>query len=76
MKQQRGYRYVHQFYMNVYYYINMEYKPKYSRLFADSDISEKLTDLVTQYYWGGNTVQFTAGQIIDLLKSKFRKDSK
>ena len=50
----------------------MEYKPKYSKLFADSDISEKLTDLVTQYYWGGNSVPFTAGQIVDLLKSKYK----
>jgi hypothetical protein len=72
-KTERGYRYVHQFYMNVYSYISMEYKPKYAKLFADSDLSEQLTDLVTQYYWGGNTVAFTAGQIIDLLKSKHKR---
>ena len=72
-KTERVYRYVHQFYMNVYSYINMEYKPKYARLFANSDISEKLADLVTQYYWGGNTVPFVAGQILDLLKSKYKK---
>ena len=71
-KKKRGYRYVHQFYMTVYAYIEMEYKPKYSKLFADSDISEKLTDLVTQYYWGGNSVPFTSGQIVDLLKSKYK----
>ena len=71
-KKKRGYRYVHQFYMTVYAYIEMEYKPKYSKLFADSDISEKLTDLDTQYYWGGNSVPFTAGQIVDLLKSKYK----
>lgn len=71
-KKQKGYIYVHQFYMSVYAYINMEYKPKYSRIFADSDISEKLTDLVTQYYWGGNTVPFVAGQIVDLIQSKYK----
>lgn len=71
-KTERGYRYVHQFYMNVYSYISMEYKPKYAKLFANSDISAKLTDLVTQYYWGGNSVSFTAGQIVDLLKSKYK----
>lgn len=72
MKKQRGYKYVHEFYMSVYAYINMEYKPKYARMFANSDISEKLTDLVTQYYWGGNSVPFTAGQIVDLLYSKYK----
>jgi hypothetical protein len=72
MKKQRGHKYVHKFYMSVYSYINMEYKPKYARLFANSDISEKLADLVTQYYWGGNTVPFVAGQILDLLKSKYK----
>jgi hypothetical protein len=69
MKKQRGHRYVHQFYLLVYSYISMEYKPRYAKLFADSDISEKLKDLVTKYYWGGNTVQFTAGQVIDLIQS-------
>ena len=72
-KKQTAYRYAHQFYMNVYSYIDMEYKPKYAKLFANSDISEKLTDLVTQYYWGGNSVPFTAGQVVDLLKSKYKK---
>jgi hypothetical protein len=63
----------HTFYLAVYAYIGMEYKPRYAKLFADSDISEKLVDLTTQYYWGGNSVPFTAGQIVDLLKSKYRK---
>lgn len=63
----------HTFYLNVYAYIEMEYKPKYARMFVDSSISEKLVDLTTQYYWGGNTVPFTAGQIVDLLKSKYGK---
>jgi hypothetical protein len=72
-KKERGYRYAHQFYMQVYSYISMEYKPQYRKLFANSDLSEKLTDLVTQYYWGGNSVPFTSGQIVDLLKSKYKK---
>jgi hypothetical protein len=66
----------HAFYMGVYAYISQEYKPKYSRIFADSDFSPKLYDLCNQYYWGGNTVPFTAGQIIDLIQSKFKKDFK
>ena len=72
-KKERGYQYANQFYMQVYSYISMEYKPKYRKLFANSYLSEKLTDLVTQYYWGGNSVPFTSGQIVDLLKSKYKK---
>lgn len=58
------------FYMGVYSYINMEYKPKYAKIFADSEDSIRIVDLVNQYFWGGNTIQFTAGQIVDLIKSK------
>jgi len=60
------------FYMDVYAYISMEYRPKYATLYSDSDIAEKIADLVVEYYWGGNTIQFTAGQIVDLLKSKYK----
>lgn len=74
MKKQRGHQYIHQFYMTVYSYISSEYQPKYARLFANSSMSEKLVDLVTQYYWGGNTAPFVAGQIVDLLKSKYKKN--
>lgn len=60
------------FYMSVYSYIGQEYKPKYRRIFADSDISEGIANLVSQYYWGGNTVPFVAGQVVDLIKSKYK----
>ncbi len=62
----------HSFYMSVYSYIDMEYNPRYSKILADSDISEMLVDFITRYYWGGNTVQFTAGQTIDLIKIKYK----
>lgn len=62
----------HSFYMSVFAYISEEYKPKYARLFADSDISPQIYTLCAEYYWGGNTVQFTSGQIVDLLKSKYK----
>lgn len=62
----------HQFYMSVYSYIGSEYKKKYKNLFADSGISPQIYDLCAQYYWGGNSVPFTAGQIVDLLKSKYK----
>lgn len=70
-KKSKAQKMVHSFYMSVYSYINMEYKPKYAKLFANSTISGKIVDLVTQYYWGGNTVPYTAFQIVDLLKSKY-----
>jgi hypothetical protein len=73
MKNKKAQVLAHEFYMQVYTYIEMEYKPKYARLVADSDISERLVDLISQYYWGGNTVQFTAGQVVDLLYSKYKK---
>lgn len=63
---------VHSFYMSVYSYIGSEYKPKYSKLVADSAISASIYDLCSQYYWGGNTVPYVAGQIVDLLKSKYK----
>jgi hypothetical protein len=62
----------HSFYMSVFAYINKEYKPKYAKLFADSEISPQIYTLCSQYYWGGNTVPFTSGQIVDLLKSKYK----
>lgn len=73
MKKNKASHLVYNFYMQVYWYICEEYKPRYAKLYADSDISQNLIDLVSQYYWGGNTVQFTAGQVVDLLKSKYKK---
>ena len=61
----------HMFYMDVYSYIQMEYSIKIERLFTNSPISGDLVDLVIEYFWSGNTVQFTAGQVADLLRSKY-----
>jgi hypothetical protein len=60
------------FYTSVYAYIRSEYKPKYGRIYADSTISDKIANLVSQYYWGGNSVPFVAGQVVDLIKSKYK----
>lgn len=61
------------FYEDVLIYLLEEYKPRIAKLFTDSPISDKITVLVYEYFWGGNTVQFTAGQMADLLKSKYPK---
>tara|TARA_B110000503_G_C7140794_1_gene410747 strand:+ start:1395 stop:1646 length:252 start_codon:yes stop_codon:yes gene_type:complete len=63
----------HCFYMDVYSYIAAEYTPRTARLFTDSPISGSLVDLINEYYWGGNTIPFVAGQVADLLKSKYKK---
>lgn len=66
----------HMFYEDVCIYIMEEYNPRTARLFFDSPIAGDIVDLVNQYFWGGNTVQFTAGQVADLLKSKYPKNKK
>ena len=63
----------HCFYMDVYCYICDEYAPKVSKLFTNSPISGNLVDLIDQYYWGGATVPDVAGQVADLLKSKYKR---
>lgn len=60
----------HSFYMSVYSYITMEYKHRYGQILADSKLSEMLVDFISGYYWGGNTIQFTAGEVVNLIKSK------
>ena len=46
------------------------------RLVCDFYNSEEILDdmirLTGEYYFGGNNVPFTAGQIVDLLKSKYK----
>ena len=60
------------FYMKVFSYISEEYKPKYSRIYADSTMSDKIAELVNKYYSDGNTVPFVSAQIVDLIKSAYR----
>ena len=62
------------FYNDVWKYMKAEYKPKWSKLYNSQDILDEMIMLTGEYYLGGNTVPFTAGQIVDLLKSKYRKN--
>jgi hypothetical protein len=48
-----------------------EYKPKWSRLYNSEKLLDDMINLTSEYYFGGNSVPFTAGQIVDLLKSKY-----
>lgn len=61
------------FYEDVCVYMLEEYSPRTCKLFFDSPIAGKIILLINEYFWGGNTVQFTAGQVADLLKSKYPK---
>jgi len=63
----------HVFYMDVYSYLKDEYRPQIARWFCNSPIAGNIVDLVNEYYWGGNSVPFVAGQIADLLNSKYKK---
>lgn len=64
------------FYNSVWQYMRDEYKPKWAKLYNSEPILEDMIYITSEYYFGGNTVPFTAGQIVDLLRSKYgRKKS-
>ena len=54
------------------FYILSEYSPRIAKLYTDSPIGD-LVDLLDQYYWGGNTVPFVAGQVVTYLKVNIRR---
>jgi hypothetical protein len=59
------------FHDTVRIYIRKEYKKIYYQFLCNNK-DGNLQVLIDRYYWGGNTVPFTAGQIIDFIKSKYR----
>jgi hypothetical protein len=61
------------FYNDVWEYMRSEYKPKWARLYNSEELLDDMIHLTSEYYFGGNIVPFTAGQIVDLLKSKYGK---
>jgi hypothetical protein len=63
---------IHNFYLRVYSYINSEYHPKYVKLFADSEISTEIVDVVAKCYFYSHSIPFVAGQIIDYIKVKVK----
>lgn len=66
-------RAVASFFHNVSAYIKAEYKPRFYKLYNREDIVNDMIRLTNEYYWGGNTVQNTAGDVVDLLRSKYGK---
>lgn len=53
-------------------YILMEYRGVYNDIYSSVKINRDVRKLSTEYYFGGNTVPFTAGQIVDYVKSKYK----
>lgn len=59
------------FYNSVWEYMQAEYKPKWAKIYNSEKLLDDMIYLTGQYYFGGNSVPMTAGQIVDLLKSKY-----
>lgn len=62
---------VNKFYNSVWRYMKKEYKPKWYKLYNSEELLDSMIQLTSEYYFGGNTVPNTAGDIVDLLKSKY-----
>ena len=61
------------FYEDVCIYMAEEYDEEVFHHFFNSPIAGKLLILVNKYYWVGVTVPECAGQVADLIKSKYLK---
>lgn len=59
------------FFQSVSSYIKQEYKSRYYRFYNDPVIIDEMIQLTSNYYWGGNTVPSTAGDMVDYMKSKY-----
>jgi nitric oxide reductase large subunit len=68
---QKAQRLVTDFYNSVLDYMKAEYKPRWVKLYKNKEISDGMIRLTHDYYWGGNSVANTAGDIVDLLRSKY-----
>jgi len=63
-----------QFSGTVRKYILLEYRSAYQHIYSNIKITRDVRKLSADYYLGGNTVQFTAGQIVDYVRSKYKQD--
>jgi hypothetical protein len=53
------------FYSSVAEYMLFEYKPKYYEYFVDDDNTDSMIELCSKYYFGGNNIPDTAGDIVN-----------
>ena len=63
---------VNNFTINVKKYILMEYRSAYTHIYSNIKITQDANNLCVEYYLEGNTVPFTAGQIVDYARSKYK----
>ena len=73
MMNEKAQQMVCDFYNSVWEYMQNEYKPKWANMYNSEELLDDMILLTSEYYFGGNTVPFTTGQIVDLLKSKYGK---
>jgi hypothetical protein len=73
MKNKKVQQLIGLFSASVRKYILLEYKSAYYDIYADVDITRDVRTLIVEYYWGGNNVPFTAGQVVDYVRSKYKK---
>ncbi len=62
---------VSKFFKSVSLYIKREYKSRYYRFYNDPVVIDEMLKLTSSYYWGGNNVPNTAGDVVDYIKSKY-----
>ena len=72
MKKKRSEQFVGRFSAKVRKYILIEYNPAYHQIYSSVQIQKDVRILISKYYWGGNNIPFTAGQIVDYVRSKFK----
>lgn len=68
MMNEKAQKLVFEFYHDVGEYIKNEYHPKWFRHYTNEELIVSVMESVKLYYFGGNTVPFVAGQIVESLK--------
>tara|TARA_B100001778_G_scaffold226369_1_gene187963 strand:- start:594 stop:818 length:225 start_codon:yes stop_codon:yes gene_type:complete len=74
MKKKKTGQFVGRFSAKVRKYILIEYNLVYHKIYSDMQITKDVRILMSEYYWGGNNIPFTAGQIVDYVRSKYKDE--
>jgi len=74
MKKKRTGQFVGKFSAKVRKYILIEYNQTYHHIYSNLALQKEVKKLMSKYYWGGNNIPFTAGQIVDYVRSKYKDE--
>ena len=74
MKKKKTGQFAGRFSAKVRKYILIEYHLVYRKIYSDMQITKDVRILMSKYYWGGNNIPFTAGQIVDYVRSKYKDE--